>query len=372
MSEDTVASTPPAAPAVGRSTRVGAGIIGTLIVVSLILYFVGDRLTPYTSQARVQAFVVSIAAEVSGQVQHVHVKNDDDVESGQPLFDVDPDQYRIALERARSDYESMRRSVNASAASVEAARASLLAARENFAMAQRDAGRQERLHAEDSGAISVRRLEIAQSTRDEARSKVSRAEADLRKAEESAGDSGEANAQLRSARAAVEKAELDLARTKVASPARGKVTDLRVDVGNFAQAGAPVMTLIAVHDVWINADMTENNLGHIDPGDEAAIVLDVMPGQVLKGRVRSVGGGVSAGQASPPGTLPTVENSRDWLRQAQRIPVVVEFDPSEHARLRGARVGGQAEVLVYTGRHPVMNLLAAAYIHVMSWLSYLY
>ena len=89
------------------------------------------------------------------------------------------------------------------------------------------------------------------------------------------------------------------------------------------------MTLIAIHDVWISADMTENNLGHIDPGDEAAIVLDVMPGQVLKGRIRSVGGGVGTGQSSPPGTLPTVENNRDWLRQAQRIPVAVEFDAAE-------------------------------------------
>ncbi len=83
------------------------------------------------------------------------------------------------------------------------------------------------------------------------------------------------------------------------------------------------MTLIAVNDVWISADMTENNLGHIDPGDKVAIVLDVMPGSVLEGRVGSVGGGVSSGQTSPPGTLPTVENSRDCLRQAQRIPVAI-------------------------------------------------
>jgi multidrug resistance efflux pump len=377
MSEEPAAANPPpsdAGPAaeVGRGTRTGAIIISALIVLSLVVYFVGDRLTPYTSQARVQAFVVPVAAEVSGKVQKVHVRNDDDVESGQALFEIDPEQYRIGLQRAQSDYESVRRSVNASAAAVEAAHASLRAAQAGLAMAEKDASRQERLYADDPGAISVRRLEIAQATRDEARSQVRRAEADLRKAEESAGDSGENNAQLRSARAAVEKAELDLARTRVISPGRGRVTDLRVDVGNFAQAGAPVMTLIAVHDVWISADMTENNLGHIDPGDEVAIVLDVMPGQVLKGRVRSVGGGVSSGQTSPAGTLPTVENSRDWLRQAQRIPVAVEFDRAELGRLRGVRVGGQAEVLVYTDRNPVMNLLAAGYIRVMSWLSYLY
>ncbi|MFL6550172.1 MAG: HlyD family secretion protein, partial [Povalibacter sp.] len=99
---------------------------------------------------------------------------------------------------------------------------------------------------------------------------------------------------------------------------------------------------------------------------------DVLPGTVLKGRVRSVGGGVSSGQSGTPGTLPTVDNNRDWLRQAQRIPVVIEFDPKEVSRLKGARVGGQADVLVYAGDSSIMNFFAAIYIHVMSWLSYFY
>ena len=360
------------APPPGKGTRIGAGIIATLIAVSLLLYFAGDRLTPYSSQARIQAFVVPVAAEVSGKVQKVYIKNNDEVTPGQALFDIDPEQYEIALQRSRADYDSIGRSVNASVAAVDAARASLQAAAASRQMAEKDAGRQERLHDEDPGAISVRRLEIAQSTREEARAKEKRAEADLRKAQESAGDSGDDNAQLRSARAAVEKAKLDLARTRVIAPAGGTVTDLRVDVGHFAQPGAPVMTLIAMHDLWISADMTENNLGNIDPGDEVAIVLDVMPGEVLKGRIRSVGGGVGSGQQSPPGTLPTVQNSKDWLRQAQRIPVAVELDPAELARLKGLRIGGQAEVLVYTGDNLLMNALGAIYIRLMSWLSYLY
>ena len=369
---DTPAAGAEQAPPPGKGTRIGAGIIATLIAVSLLLYFAGDRLTPYSSQARIQAFVVPVAAEVSGKVQKVHIRNNDEVTPGQALFDIDPDQYEIALQRSRADYDSIGRSVNASVAAVDAARASLQAAAASRQMAEKDAGRQERLHDEDPGAISVRRLEIAQSTREEARAKEKRAEADLRKAQESAGDSGDDNAQLRSARAAVEKAKLDLARTRVIAPAGGTVTDLRVDVGHFAQPGAPVMTLIAMHDLWISADMTENNLGNIDPGDEVAIVLDVMPGEVLKGRIRSVGGGVGSGQQSPPGTLPTVQNSKDWLRQAQRIPVAVELDPAELARLKGLRIGGQAEVLVYTGDNLLMNALGAIYIRLMSWLSYLY
>ena len=378
MTEDQATTTSPASTLEkstarpGLGSRIGAVVIATLIVSSLILYFVGDRLVPYTSQARIQAFVVPVAAEVAGKVEKVHIKNNDEVQPGQPLFDIDPSQYEIALQRSRADYEAVRQSVNASAAAVESARASLQAAEANRRMAEKDASRQERLYEEDPGAISVRRLEIAQSTRDEAISKAKRAEADLRKAQEAAGERGDHNAQLRSARAAVAKAELDRARIQVLAPARGIVTDLRVDVGNFAQAGAPLMTLIAMHDLWINADLTENNLGNVDPGDAVAIVLDAMPGEVLKGRVRSVGGGVGSGQQSPPGSLPTIQNSRDWLRQAQRIPVAIEFDASELSRLRGVRIGGQADVLVYTGNNPVMNFLGAAYIRLMSWLSYLY
>jgi len=360
---------PPPGP--GKGSRRGAIVVLILIVASLSWYFVSDRLTPYTSQARVQAFVVPVAAEVSGKVLKVYVKNNDDVRPGQRLFDIDPTQYRIALDRSRSDYESVRLSVNASSASVQAARAALQSAVASTVFAEQDAKRLEEIYGEDPGALSVRRVQSAQASRLTAQSQVKKAEADLRRAQETAGASGDKNAQLSSARAAVEKAELDLKRTEVVAPAGGSVTDLRTDVGLFAQTGVPAMTLIAIHDLWISADMTENNLGNIKPGDPVAIGLDVMPGKLFKGRVRSVGTGISPGSQPQPGTLPQVQNSRDWLRQAQRFPVAVEFDPSEHERLRGVRIGGQADVLVYTGHHPVMNGLAGVFIKVMSYFSYL-
>jgi multidrug resistance efflux pump len=362
---------PPAAKS-GKGSRIGAIIVLLLIVLSLVWYFVSDRLTPYTSQARVQAFVVPIAAEVAGTVLKVHVKNNDEVQRGQPLLDVDPTQYKIALQRSRSDYESTRLSVGASTAAVESAKAAVQAAIANNVFAQQDATRLEQIYKEDPGAISLRRVESAQSNRIKARSQVEAAKADLVRAQETAGERGENNAQLLSARAAIEKAELDLKRTAVVAPARGSVTDLRIDAGQYAQTGAPLMTLIAIHDLWINADMTENNLGNVKPGDSVAIVLDVMPGEILKGRVRSVGTGIGPDKPPQPGTLPAVENSRDWLRQAQRFPVAVEFDPSERERLRGVRIGGQADVVIYTGDNPVMNWLAGVFIKVTSYFSYLY
>ena len=362
----------PTPPAPGKGTRLGAILVLALIVASLAWYFVADRLTPYTSQARVQAFVVPVAAEVSGRVLKVHVRNNDEVQDGQPLLDIDPSPYRIALQRSRSDYESVRRSVSGSASAVEAARAALQAAKASYVYAQQDALRLEQIFAEDPGALSIRRVQDAHANRIKARSQEKAAEADLRRAQEAAGESGDKNSQLLSAQAAIEKAELDLQRTLVVAPARGLVTDLRIDIGQFAQAGAPAMTLIAAHDLWISADMTENNLGHITPGDRVAIVLDVMPGKLWKGRVRSLGSGVGSGNQTQAGTLPKIDNSRDWLRQAQRFPVTIEFDLSERDQLRGVRIGGQAEVLVYTDDHGLMNWLGEAFIGVMSYLSYVY
>jgi multidrug resistance efflux pump len=132
------------------------------------------------------------------------------------------------------------------------------------------------------------------------------------------------------------------------------------------------MTLITIHDIWISAEMTENNLGRVDIGTPVAIALDARPGKIFEGRVRSVGYGISVGLNTPPGSLPTVQNSRDWLRPAQRFPVIVEFSSGELATLRGIRVGGQAEVMAFPTPGNPLNLLGRLFLHLMSWLSYAY
>ena len=360
-----------AAPSGQAAQKIQLGLLA-LIVLSLIWYFVADRLTPYTSQARVQAFVVPVAAEVSGTVTKVWVKDNDDVKKGQPLFEVDPETYQIALDRAKADYESARRGLGASTAAVDSAKASLRAAEAARLQAEQDAHRQETLYAEDPGAISVRRLETAQAGREEARAKVAVAKAEVIRAQENMGGDESNNAKLESARLAMAKAELDRKRTTVFAPARGLITDLSTDSGHFAQAGAPAMTLIAIHDVWINAELTENNLGNVKVGNQVRILLDVMPGEILKGKVRSIGNGVSSGKAAPTGSLPTIENNRDWLRQSQRFPVAIELEPSEVKRIAGVRVGGQADVMIYTADAGVMNGLGWLYLQLMSLLSYVY
>ena len=365
------APAPAPAPAADPS-RKGVKMVVVLIILSLVWYLLADRLTPYTQQARVQAFVVPVASEVSGRVTQVFVQNNQDVAAGAPLFEVDPEHYRIAVDRARADLESMRRQVGASTAGIDSARASLRAAQANEVKARQDSDRLGRLYQEDPGTISMRRIELARASLEQAISQVAAAQAEVQRAREQEGGSEEDNARLQSAATALEKAELDLSNTRVRARSAGLITDLRTDAGQFAAAGNPVMTLITIHDMWISAEMTENNLGHVEPGTPVAIALDALPGQVFEGRVRSVGYGVSVGPSAPPGGLPTVQNSRDWLRPAQRFPVIVEFTQGELSRLHGVRVGGQAEVMAFPTQGNPLNPLGRLFLHLMSWLSYVY
>ncbi|WP_028211188.1 HlyD family secretion protein [Paraburkholderia mimosarum] len=374
MSNATEPSTnaPPQAPPAAEPSGKALKWVVVLIVVSLIWYLLADRFTPYTQQARVQAYVVPVAAEVSGRVTRVFVRNNQEVKAGDVLFEIDNEQYRIAANRARADLESTRRQIGASTAGIDSAQASLRAALANEVKARQDSDRLERLYREDQGTVSLRRLEVARATHVQAQSQVEAARAEVERAREQQGGNEAENAQLRSAAGVLEKAQLDFANTRIRARSGGVITDLRTEVGQFAAAGAPVMTLIAIHDVWVSADMTENNLAHLQPGTRVAIALDALPGEVFEGRIRSIGYGVSVGQSTPPGSLPTVQNSRDWLRPAQRFPVIVEFDPNERARLRNVRVGGQAEVMAFPSAGNPLNPLGRVFLHVMSWLSYLY
>ena len=357
-----------------RVVKKGGIGVALAIVISLTWYLLADRFTPYTSQARIEGYVVGVAPQVAGIVTRVWARNNQEVEKDQPLFEIDRSQYQIALDKARSDLENAGRQVGAGSEAVNAARANLLAARANERKARQDADRLERLHKEDPGTISVRRVEVAQATLEQAQAQVTAAQADIQRAiEQMGGDNAADNTILKTALTAVARAELDLANTLVKAPSRGVITDLTADVGRYAGTGSPVLTLIVTHDVWINAEFTENNLGHVEVGTPVEILFDVMPGRVFDGEVRSIGLGTSAGRNQPVGSLPTIQNDRDWLRQSQRFPVIISFDTQQDEALRrNLRIGGQASVIAYSEGTSVLKLLGKAYIRLASFFSYAY
>ncbi|MCU7800359.1 MAG: HlyD family secretion protein [gamma proteobacterium symbiont of Lucinoma myriamae] len=344
-----------------------------MILLSLVWYLAADRYTPYTQQARIDGFVVGVSSEVSGVVDQVWVNNNQTVEKGLPLFEIKRSQYEIALNKARSQLEDVKRQIAAGSAGVGSAQSNLIAKQANKKKAKQDVVRLEGLYKKDPGAISIRRLESSQASYAQAVAKVAGAEAEVIRAIEQKGGEGENNAKLKSAISAVDKAELDLKHTVTYASSHGIITDLRTDVGQFANAGSPVMTFISIHDIWINAEFTENNLGHMKIGSPVELVIDAIPGEVFSGKVRSIGLGIAVGQDPPAGTLPTIENNRDWLRQSQRFPVIIEFDTNQSESLRQfIRIGGQAEVIGFAEGHDFLNSLAELYIRVMSWFSYAY
>ena len=344
-------------------------IVLGVCVILMFWYLRSDRVTPYTNQARVHALVVPIAPQVSGIVTGVEVTNNEYVAADQELFRVDRDQYQLAVETAEANLQSARQATGASTANVEAARASVAASQAGLVRAEQDAVRLRRIKEEDPGAISVRRLEQAEAQLSVSKSQLTASQANLERAIQDLGAAGDENFRILQALAALDQAQLDLSRTSVRAPDNGLLTDVRVDRGNFAAAGAPLMTFIAIHNIWVQADFTENNLGNIDPGDRVEILFDSMPGRVFSGRVRSTGFGVAISSA-PLGNLPTIENDRQWLRDAQRFPVQVEFQLEDRSERLGIRVGSQASVIVYTGDNWLFNFVGKIYIRIASLLTY--
>jgi multidrug resistance efflux pump len=365
--EEEVSAVPSAMDPVRKWTLIVIGICGVLIIWHLI----ADRHTPFTSQARVHALVVPIAGQVSATVTDVFVSNNQYVQEGEELFRIDPEQFEFAVETAEANLQSARQATGVSAANITAAEASLGSAAANLVRSEQDVIRMRGIMEEDPGAISVRRLQAAEATYTISQQQVEGARANLAKAREDFGEEGEQNVRILQAQAALSQARLDLERTSVRAPTDGLVTDVRVDRGNFASTGAPQMTFLAVHNIWVQADFTENNLGHIEPGSEVEILFDALPGRVFQGKIRSIGFGVAIDTAAL-GSLPTIDNNRQWLRDAQRFPVVIDIDDLGSGNLAGVRVGSQSSVMVYTGDSWILNSIAWIQIRVASILSYAY
>jgi len=360
-----------AAPPAKDPVRKWTFIIFALCIVLTALYLVADRQTPFTTQARVHAFVIPIAPQVSGNVISVEVQNNDQVSAGQVLMRIDPTDYELAVVNAEAALQVTQQSIDAGVAGVQAAEANVEAAKASMWRSEQDAVRMRRIRDEDPGAISQRRIDQAEASFATAKARVSAVTASLESARSALGEIGENNADLLRAQAALDKARVDLTRTVLIAPRDGLVTGMRIDQGNFAGAGAPLMTFIATHEVWVRADLTENNLGHVRVGNRVELTFDVQPGKIFEGRISETGYGVEV-DSNALGTLPTIDNQRNWLRDAQRFPVLIDVETNEDPQQIGWRVGSQVSVIVYTGDNRLMNFLGRIYIRAVAIMSYAY
>jgi len=332
-----------------------------LVVMALNIAF--DRLTPYTSEATLQAPVIGVVANVSGDITAVAVVDNRRVAAGDLLFEIDPQRYAAAVAQAEANLTDAGQRVGASTAAIGATEARLLDARANFANARDQAARV--LELVQRGVYPQARADDATARLESARAAVAAGEAGVEEARRRLGPAGEENPAIRLARAQLERARIDLAATRVRAPLDGVVTNTVLTAGQYAAAGRSLVTIVDVASAWVVANLPENALGRLREGDRVEIVLDALPGRVLRGRLDSVASGVNQTiAASLQGELPRVEDRRRWLRGPQRMPVRIHID--EDLADLPIRAGARAGLVIYTSEAHVMAVVAAAWIRFVS------
>lgn len=341
-----------------------------VLVLGLIVFVYGlfaDRLTPYTDQATVQAYVVTLAPDISGRVVAVNVADNQPAKAGQVLFAIDAERYQTDVASAEAQLSTAGLNIGASTASLAAAEARLAVAEANLANVKEQSGRVFNLVR--TGVHSKASGDEAKASLHSAVADVRRGKAEVEQARQNLGPLGDDNPQIRQAQASLRKARRDLADTVVRAPANGVVTNLALATGQFVSAGQAALTFIDSDAIWIDAELRENSLEHIKVGDPVSIVLDVRPGRVYPGKVESIGWGVHNRDVDPKTGLPTLKDDTAWIRDPQRFVVRVRFEPEK--RPKAIRLGSQANVVVYTRNSGLTDAIGRVWIGLVSYLSYL-
>ena len=295
-------------PASWATRLIFLGLI-MLLAVFLVMLVAMNQRTPYTSEAVLKAPVIGIAANVSGDIVEVGVRDNQRVKAGDLLFQIDPALFEAALKAASAQLDYVTQQLGAEATGLGAAEAAVVQANARLADVEQQNVRTETFFKRGVSARAA--VDTARANLAVAQSNLRAAEAQLAQSRERLGPQGEDNPQIQTALAQREKAQIDLMHARVTAPVDGAVTNTVLSVGQFVGSGQHVATIIDTASVWIMAQIPENALGRIRPGDRVDIVLDVAPGRVFQGKVESTGSGVE--QVIAPGLqgdLPSPVNRR--------------------------------------------------------------
>lgn len=347
-----------------------------LVAVAVVSYKYWDYvINPWTRDGQVNAQVIQITPRVSGPIINLPIRDNQFVRAGDLLLEIDPRTFQANLEQAQGELDSVRDQVLALEKAVEAARHAVEVARSSveqaalevkvFEAAMVDTAaeveRQKKLlpqgatsrqlleRATAAYQINVEKKKQAQSSVLQAKSALSQAEANLANAKAALGQVGEDNAQVRTAKAKVKQATLDLEFTQIKAPVDGYVTNLNLRLGSQTVANQAALALVDVNSFWIVGFFRETFIAKIRPGDEAVITLMSYPHSPILGQVDSIGWGIAQNDGSTSEKLlPSISPTFEWIRLAQRVPVRIHL--TEVPKGIELRVGTTASVLVRTRR----------------------
>ena len=310
-----------------------------------------------TDNAYVAGNVVQITPQVGGTVVAIAADDTDLVKAGQPLVRLDPADARLALEQAEAQLAQTVREVrtlfanNATlGAQIQLREADLARAQADLARAQDDVNRRSALVGE--GAVGQEEFQHAKSQLSAARSAVAAAQSAALAAREQLGANQaqteglkvEEHPAVARAAAKVREAHLALQRAALVAPVTGHVAKRAVQIGQRVQAGAPLMTVVALDQLWVDANFKESQLQSLRIGQPAELTADVYGQKVV---FHGTLAGLGAGTGSAFALLPAQNATGNWIKVVQRVPVRIALDPKELAE-HPLRVGLSMEVTVDT------------------------
>jgi membrane fusion protein (multidrug efflux system) len=342
------ASNPPAAAGNGNGNgkRKRALIIVAVIVVAALLvwalyWFFDLRFYESTDDAYVSGDVVAITSREAGTVTALYADNTQYVHRGQLLVQLDPADAQIEMKAAKADLARTVRGVRGQFAKADALRAQIAQAR--VALARADADYSRRAAAAGNGAVSGEELAHAKDAAAEARSAVAAAQGQL--GETLATISGTTvtdNPDVLAAEARLRRAALDLARTKILAPVDGVVGERSAQLGQHIAAGTPLMVVVPLNHLWVDANFKEVQISDIRVGQKVTLTTDIYGGGVtFHGKIA----GLAPGSGNAFALLPPQNASGNWIKIVQRVPVRVAIDPKDLAR-DPLRVGLSADAEV--------------------------
>ncbi len=373
MSDSTAATTPPAPlsanagsaghtflpaidPGEPGSWRKVAGLILSILVVAgaviliLLVWGIVER-HPRTDDAILRANVVGIAPRVRGQIIRLNVQDNQEVKEGDVLFEIDPDDYRLSLERAKSALASLDQQIEVARSQdtelkfkIKAAEAGVASARAQLKQTDDTLGRM--LPMLPKGFTTAEDVDKAKTAKAVAESNVAAQEQALSQAQTALSTLATLSAQRPGAVAAVDTAALEFSYCKVKAPFPGKVISLNLSPGAYASIGASVFSLLDTRHWYVIANYREGEIRHLTPGALVDVYLLSAPDRHFTGKVQGIGWAVEPSEEQGfvlPGQIPHIKRELNWVHIAQRFPVRIEI---EHPDPELFRMGASAVAIV--------------------------
>jgi len=307
-----------------------------------------------TENASAQQARISVASDISGRVTQVYVADSATVQAGDPLFQVDPQPYTLALAKADAALAQTRLTVEQLRAAYRVAAAQEKVAQDSVDYLASELTRQETITQRGAGTESA--LDAARHSANAARETLAAAKQGVEAALAALGGdptiATDDHPTVRAAQVARDTAAYDLSLTTVKAPANGIVYKAdSFKPGQFVNAGGSLFTLVETGDTWVQANFKETQITNIAPGQTATVEFDTFPGRAYTAVVEAVG----AGTGSEFSILPAQNATGNWVKVTQRVPVRLRL--AGGSEFEGLRSGLSASVTVDTRAETHLGML---------------